>query len=152
MFGPFEVDLASGKLYKLGNRIHLQDQPFRVLVMLLEHPGEVVTREEARKALWPEGTFVDFDEGLDTALRKLRHALGDSAQNPNFIETIPRRGYRLIASVNGRSLASQGLVGFSEAVPKNGALTTTPVRDDTVTSISLKDSPARTAFGTASAS
>jgi Tol biopolymer transport system component/DNA-binding winged helix-turn-helix (wHTH) protein len=98
-FGPFQADVSSGELYKLGRRVQLQDQPFRILVMLLERPGEVVTREEVRKELWPYGTFIDFDEGLDTALKKLRHALGDSAQNPNFIETIPRRGYRLIAAV-----------------------------------------------------
>jgi DNA-binding winged helix-turn-helix (wHTH) protein/Tol biopolymer transport system component len=143
IFGPFKADLSSGKLYKLGNQVHLQDQPFRVLAMLLEHPGEVVTREEVRKALWPEGTFVDFDEGLDTALRKLRYALGDSAQNPNFIETIPRRGYRLIALVNGRSLASPEPEDFSETVPANGALITAPLRDDTPTSKSVKDSSAR---------
>jgi Tol biopolymer transport system component/DNA-binding winged helix-turn-helix (wHTH) protein len=77
----------------------VQEQPFRILAMLLERPGEVVTREEVRKKLWPEGTFVDFDEGLDTALKKLRHALGDSPNNPVFIETIPRRGYRFLAPV-----------------------------------------------------
>ena len=96
-FGPFEADLSSGKLYKLGRRIPIQNKPFRLLAMLLARPREVVTREEVRKELWPDGTFVDFEEGLDTALKKLRHALGDSAQNPNFIETLPRRGYRFIA-------------------------------------------------------
>jgi eukaryotic-like serine/threonine-protein kinase len=109
-FGPFEADLSSGELYKLGRRVHLQDQPFRVLAMLLEGPGEIVTREEVRKKLWPDGTFIKFDEGIDTALRKLRHALGDSAQNPIFIETIPRRGYRFVVPVSsheGRPLAKQ---------------------------------------------
>lgn len=98
-FGLFEAELSSGELYRRGKRVPLQEQPFRILAMLLERPGGVVTREEARKRLWPEGTFVDFDEGLDTALKKLRYALGDSAQNPTFIETIPRRGYRFIAPV-----------------------------------------------------
>jgi Tol biopolymer transport system component/DNA-binding winged helix-turn-helix (wHTH) protein len=98
-FGLFEVDLASGELYKHGRLVHVQEQPFRILAMLLERPGEVVSREEVQKKLWPEGTFVDFDESLDTALKKLRHALGDSSQNPIFVETIPRRGYRFIAPV-----------------------------------------------------
>jgi DNA-binding winged helix-turn-helix (wHTH) protein/Tol biopolymer transport system component len=83
----------------------LQEKPFRILTMLLERPGEVVTREDVRKQLWPEGTFVDFDEGLDTAMRKLRYALGDSAQNPTFIQTIPRRGYRFIAPVGNGAFA-----------------------------------------------
>jgi Tol biopolymer transport system component/DNA-binding winged helix-turn-helix (wHTH) protein len=100
-FGLFEADLASGELYKHGRLIHIQEQPFRILAMLLERPGEVVSREEVRKKLWPDGTFVDFDEGLDTALKKLRQALGDSSQNPIFVETIPRRGYRFIAPVQG---------------------------------------------------
>jgi Tol biopolymer transport system component/DNA-binding winged helix-turn-helix (wHTH) protein len=116
-FGLFEADLASGELYKHGRLIHVQEQPFRILAMLLERPGEVVSREEVQKELWPEGTFVDFDEGLDTALKKLRQALGDSPQNPVFVETIPRRGYRFIAPVqetangnssNGESSGEQG--------------------------------------------
>jgi Tol biopolymer transport system component/DNA-binding winged helix-turn-helix (wHTH) protein len=98
-FGLFEADLASGELYKRGRLVHLQEQPFRILTMLLERPGEVVSREEVQKNLWPEGTFVDFDEGLDTALKKLRQALGDSSRTPIFVETIPRRGYRFIAPV-----------------------------------------------------
>lgn len=106
VFGLFEADLSSGELYRHGRRIALQEQPFRILAMLLERPGEVVTREEVRKELWPDGTFVQFDEGLDTALKKLRYALGDSAQNPTFIETIPRRGYRFIAPV---TVADPGL-------------------------------------------
>jgi len=99
-FGLFEADLFSGELYRSGRKVPLQDKPYRILALLLERPGEIVTREELCKHLWPEGTFVDFDEGLDTALKKLRHALGDSAQNPTFIQTIPRRGYRFIAPVS----------------------------------------------------
>ncbi len=98
MFGLFEADLSSGELYRNGRRVALQEKPFRILVLLLERPGEVVTREELRQELWP-GITVDFGEGLDTALKKLRYALGDSAQNPTFIETIPRRGYRFMATV-----------------------------------------------------
>lgn len=107
-FGLFEADPSSGELYRRGRKISLQEQPFRVLAMLLERPGELVTREEVRKRLWQDGTFVDFDEGLDSALKKLRHALGDSAQNPTFIETLPRRGYRFIAPV---TTANHGLPG-----------------------------------------
>jgi DNA-binding winged helix-turn-helix (wHTH) protein/Tol biopolymer transport system component len=108
-FGLFEADLSSGELRRRGHRVHLQEQPFQLLSLLLERPGEVVTREEVRKKLWPDGTFVDFDEGLDTALKKLRYALRDSAQNPTFIETIPRRGYRFmmpVATNNERAIAT----------------------------------------------
>ena len=103
-FGLFEADLCSGELYRGGSKIPLQEKPYRILALLLDHPGEVVTREELRRHLWPEGTFVEFDEGLDTAVKKLRHALGDSAQNPTFIQTIPRRGYRFIAPVSKGAL------------------------------------------------
>ena len=100
-FGSFELDLATGELRKGGVRIKLQEQPFQVLKALLERPGEVVTREELRERLWPGDTFVEFDDGLNTAVRKIRQALGDSADNPRFVETLPRRGYRFIAPVNG---------------------------------------------------
>ncbi len=96
-FGVFEVDLQAGELRKRGIKIGLQQQPFRVLALLLERPGEVVTREELRQAIWPAGTFVEFDLGLDAAIHKLRSSLGDSAENPRFVETLPRRGYRFIA-------------------------------------------------------
>jgi len=99
-FGTFEVDPKSRELFKQGLRIMLQEQPFHVLSMLLEHPGEVVTREELRQALWPDGTFVDFDQGLNKAINKLRRALGDSAERPHYIGTLPKRGYRLIVPVN----------------------------------------------------
>jgi len=100
-FGEFEVDLRAGELFKQGIKIRLQQQPFRVLALLLEHPGEVVTREDLRQAIWPAGTFVEFDVGLDAAIHKLRSALGDSAENPRLVETLPRRGYRFIAPVDG---------------------------------------------------
>jgi cholera toxin transcriptional activator len=96
-FGVYEADLRSGELRKNGVRLKLQEQPFQVLAMLLERPGVVVTREELRQRLWPADTFVDFDHSLNTAINKLRDALGDSASNPRFIETLARRGYRLIA-------------------------------------------------------
>ena len=94
-FGAFEVDLRTGELRRSGAKIKVQQQPFRVLALLLEHPGEVVTREELRQAIWP-GRFVEFNEGLDEAMYKLRSALGDSAETPRFVETLPRRGYRFI--------------------------------------------------------
>jgi TolB-like protein/DNA-binding winged helix-turn-helix (wHTH) protein/Flp pilus assembly protein TadD len=96
-FGVFEVDIPAGELRKKGVRIKLQGQPFLLLVTLLKQRGEVVTREELRATLWPDGTFIDFDHSLGTAVNKLREVLGDSATNPRFIETLPRRGYRFIA-------------------------------------------------------
>src|SRR5438093_615679 len=96
-FGSFEVDLASGELRRQGLKISLQDQPFRLLALLLERAGEVVTREELRDKLWPADTFVDFDHSLNTAVRKLREALGDSAETPRYVETLARRGYRFVA-------------------------------------------------------
>jgi Tol biopolymer transport system component/DNA-binding winged helix-turn-helix (wHTH) protein len=100
-FGIFEADLRAGELRRHGIRVRLQEQPFQVLAMLLERPGEIVTREELRSRLWPADTFVDFDHGLNAAVKRLRDTLGDSAENPRFIETLARRGYRLFAPVNG---------------------------------------------------
>jgi len=99
-FGAFEADLLSGELRKSGIRLKIQDRPFQILVILLEHPGLVVTREQLQKRLWPEDTFVDFEHGLNTAINKLRDALSDEADNPRFIETLPKRGYRFIAPVS----------------------------------------------------
>jgi TolB-like protein/DNA-binding winged helix-turn-helix (wHTH) protein/Flp pilus assembly protein TadD len=95
------VELRAGELRKHGLRVRLQEQPFRVLALLLEHPGEVVTREELQRRLWPADTFVDFDHGLNKAINKLREALGDSADSPRFVETVARRGYRFLADVKG---------------------------------------------------
>jgi TolB-like protein/DNA-binding winged helix-turn-helix (wHTH) protein len=97
-FGVFEADLQIGELTKLGKRVRLQEQPFQLLAMLLEKPGVLVTREELHLKLWPE-TTVDFDHGLNKAISKIREALGDSAENPRFIETVARRGYRFLADV-----------------------------------------------------
>jgi eukaryotic-like serine/threonine-protein kinase len=103
-FGAYEVDLRSGEIYKHGIRLKLQDQPFQVLAILLEHAGEVVTREELHQKLWPADTFVDFDTGLNSAIKKLRDVLSDSADEPRYIETLPRRGYRFIAIVENGPL------------------------------------------------
>ncbi len=100
-FGVFEVNLASGELRKGGVRIKVQDLPFRFLAVLLERPGEVVTREQLRETLWPDGVYVDFDRSLNAAVSRIRDALGDSAETPRFVETLPRRGYRFVAPAEG---------------------------------------------------
>jgi DNA-binding winged helix-turn-helix (wHTH) protein len=98
-FGVFEADQQTGEVRKQGRRLVLQGQPFEILIMLLEHPGELISRNQIRERLWPEGTFVDFDHSLNTAVNKIRDVLGDSASTPRFIETLARRGYRFIAPV-----------------------------------------------------
>src|SRR5689334_8372127 len=98
-FGPFEVNPRSGELLRHGTRLKLQNQPFQVLLVLLEKAGEVVAREELRGRLWPENTFVDFDRGLNKAINGLRWALKDSAKKPRFIETLRQLGYRFLAPV-----------------------------------------------------
>jgi len=121
-FGTFEVDLCEGELRKQGKRIKVQEQPFHVLTVLLQRPGEVVTREELRNQNWPPDTFVDFDNSLNTAINKLREALGDSADNPRFIETLPRRGYRFLAPVSSdqrkrsRSIAAKWVAAGATTV------------------------------------
>ncbi len=109
-FGIFEVDLHSGELRRQGYKVKLQEQPFRLLVILLERSGQIVTREELQNRLWPADTFVDFERGMNRAINKLREALGDDADNPRFIETLPRRGYRFlaVAEITERLEADQG--------------------------------------------
>src|SRR5581483_11741736 len=97
--GEFEVDLRCGEVRRDGDKVKLQERPFQILAALLERPGDVVTREEIRQKLWPTDTFVDFEHSINTAVKKLREALGDDAENPRFIATLPRSGYRLIAPV-----------------------------------------------------
>src|SRR5271156_5214153 len=99
-FGTYEVSFQSGEVRKSGLRIRVQQQPMKLLEMLLEHPGEVVTREELRSRVWPNESFGDFDQALNIAIGKLRSALGDSADSPRFIETLSKRGYRFIADVS----------------------------------------------------
>ncbi len=115
-FGTFEVDVRTGELRKQGVRIKLQEQPFHVLTVLLQRPGEVVTREELRSQNWPADTFVDFDNSLNTAINKLREALGDSADSPRFIETLPRRGYRFIIPVTAVDGTTSGTATGVNAV------------------------------------
>src|SRR3954451_11798921 len=106
-FGSFELCLDTGELRKLGIRVRLQGKPFHILSALLQEPGHVVTREELRSRLWPADTFVDFESGLNTAVNRLRVALGDSAENPIYIETLARLGYRFIAPVGVSNAPNQ---------------------------------------------
>src|ERR1051325_1343735 len=98
-FGVFELDLRSGELQKQGRKVRIEGQPVQILICLLQSPGELVTREELHRKLWPADTFVNFEHGLNAAVKRLRRALNDSADNPRFVETLPRRGYRFIAPV-----------------------------------------------------
>src|SRR5215472_12323433 len=98
-FGVFELDMRSGELRKAGTRIRLQEQPLRILMALLEHPGAVVTREDLKRRIWPNDSFGDFDHAVNVAVAKLRAALSDSADTPRYVETLPRRGYRFICPV-----------------------------------------------------
>jgi TolB-like protein/DNA-binding winged helix-turn-helix (wHTH) protein/Flp pilus assembly protein TadD len=123
-FGVFELDLRAGELRKRGLRVRLQQQPFQVLAMLLEHAGQVVSREDLQKTVWPADTFVDFDHGLNKAINKIREALGDSAESPRFVETVARRGYRFIADV--RAVEAGAVATLVPAVP---ALTVSAVSD-----------------------
>src|SRR5260370_26659765 len=119
-FGVFELDLRSRELRKDGSKVKLQDQPFLILAALLEKPGELVTREELRQRIWSADTFVDFDIGLNTAISRLRNALGDPAENPRFVETLPRLGNRFIAPVNSplhRALPGSADTGTAQQNP-----------------------------------
>jgi DNA-binding winged helix-turn-helix (wHTH) protein len=117
-FGVFEADAWTGELRRQGVRLRLNAQPFQVLLMLLDHPGALVTREEISRELWPDGTFVDYDHGVNSAVNRIREALGDTAGSPRFIETLARRGYRFIAPVE-RIAGSEIMVaaGRSETMP-----------------------------------
>ena len=131
-FGVFEVDTRSHELLRHGSKIKLQDQPFQVLALLLEHPGELVTREELIKRLWPDDTFVDFESGLNKAVNRLRAALRDSAEKPRFIETLPQRGYRFIGQIENSVIPTAaadrdrgGLVAAS--IPRIDSLAVLPL-------------------------
>jgi TolB-like protein/DNA-binding winged helix-turn-helix (wHTH) protein len=117
-FGAFELDLRSGELHKQGRKIRLEGQPVHILIYLLENPGELITREQLHRRLWPADTFVNFEHGLNAAIKRLRRALDDSADNPRFVETLPRRGYRFIAPVQG---GAQGQASSSTVEGQLGA-------------------------------
>jgi len=116
-FGIYEADAVSGELRKSGLRVRLQDQSFQVLLLLLQRPGELVSRDELHQQLWPADTFVDFDHGLNTVINKLREALGDSASNPRFVETLARRGYRFLAPVERVHSSNQSTNARSAGSP-----------------------------------
>jgi Tol biopolymer transport system component/DNA-binding winged helix-turn-helix (wHTH) protein len=116
-FGVFEVDLRAGELRRNGMKVKLQEQPFQVLAQLIEHPGEVITRDDLRNHLWAADTFVDFDHSLNAAIRRLRDALGDSAENPTFVETVARRGYRFLAPVSAAPESAVAVAGEIQTIP-----------------------------------
>jgi DNA-binding winged helix-turn-helix (wHTH) protein len=129
-FGMFQLDLKARELHKAGVKVKLQEQPFRVLTLLVDRAGQVVTREELRQNIWPTDVYVAFDQGLNNAIKKVRDALGDSADNPRFVETVARHGYRFIAPISAaqqrpsepalrsrlRSLRNTALIGLTAAV------------------------------------
>src|ERR1700745_2943733 len=117
-FGPFEADLQTQELRKQGRRLRLPGQSFQILKMLLERPGELVTREELRTALWPSDTFVDFEHGLNAGVNRLREALGNSADSPRIIETLPRRGYRFIGAITPTISVPEPLKDGTQPVPQ----------------------------------
>jgi cholera toxin transcriptional activator len=126
-FGLFELDLSAGELRKSGVKLRLQGQPFQVLALLLERAGDVVTREELQQKLWPSDTFVDFDHSLNTAINKVREALGDSASSPRYVETLARRGYRFIAPVQRDAQAESPSIGDGAIANSGSAAPATPM-------------------------
>jgi cholera toxin transcriptional activator len=113
-FGVFEADASTGELRRQGMRVKINAQPFQLLCMLLEHPGELVTREEIARTLWPDGMFVDFEHGVNSAVNRIREALGDTASSPRFVETLARRGYRFVAPVERAADQADGKAVLSE--------------------------------------
>jgi DNA-binding winged helix-turn-helix (wHTH) protein len=130
-FGIFEADFQAGELRKAGVRIKLHDQSLQILAILLENPGELVTREDICKRLWPRDTFVDFDHGLNNAVNRLRDALSDSADSPRWVQTVHRRGYRFIGTANGGDPANATIISevqFAKGEPKGAAIETASLR------------------------
>src|SRR5689334_19542137 len=122
-FGPFEANAHAGELRRNGVRVRLSGQPFQILLALLAHPGEVVTREQLREEIWAETTFVDFEHGLNAAMNKLRRALGDAAEKPLYIETLPRKGYRFIAPIAGLAGVTPSVETSLDAARKSACAT-----------------------------
>ena len=120
-FGPFEADLRTQELRRAGVRLRLPGQSFQILVLLLQRSGQLVTREELHLALWPADTFVDFEKGINAAINRLREALGDSAESPRYVETLPRRGYRLIVPV----VNTTPDVSWAQTRPSDSSIKTT---------------------------
>lgn len=133
-FSAYEVHLRAGELFRAGHKIRLQVQPFHLLAMLLEHPGEVVTREDLQRRLWPADTFVDFDHSLNTAVKKLRLALSDDKKKPRFIETLPKRGYRFIGAVKQTKEKSEPPAKPPSSAPPPATLLSRPHEKNAVSS------------------
>ncbi len=150
-FGVFEADRQSGELRKQGRRLPLQGQPFEILIMLLERPGEVIGRAQIRERLWPDGTFVDFDHSLNTAINKIRDVLGDSASSPRFVETLARRGYRFIAPVDVVNEKSGAVPGTDVASSADAAASApeAATRDEAATLPAISNFSLRSRFLTA---
>ncbi len=141
-FGIFEADATTGELRKKGIRIKLNAQPFQVLCMLLERPGELITREEISRALWPDGTFVDYEHGVNSAVNRIREALRDTASNPRFVETLALRGYRFVAPVERIAAGTNASISTTEPVLKPMELETPePVPPETKRRMSILASP-----------
>jgi len=137
-FGVYELDRDAMELRKNGVLIRLQEQPFRVLAILSGRPGEIITRQELQEQIWGKDTFVDFDNGLNTAINKLREALGDSSDSPRFIQTLPRRGYRFVAPVTGNiPTEHRGATAPSSAVSDLGITKSRPRRPSVVKTAAL---------------
>jgi len=140
-FGAFELDRQTAELYKDGVKLKLQGQPIAVLALLLERPGELVTREEIRKHLWPEDTFIDFENSLNTHIKKLRQVFDDDAETPRYIETLPRRGYRFIAQVEAIPNGSAGVADAGNAGGPNAVDSATPAARSPETEPSVTPPP-----------
>ena len=143
-FGPFELDAHAGELYKHGFKLKLQGHPIQILAMLLERPGELITREEIQQKLWPSEseTFVDFEHGLNTAVRKLRQALGDEAETPQYIETLPRRGYRFVGAIKAEEI--EETPGGESPVPPADSVeagATASVAEEAVSAATISPAP-----------
>src|ERR1700677_2345326 len=117
-FGVFEADAAAGELRRQGIRIKLNTQPFQMLLLLLERPGQLLTREEISRELWPDGTFVDYEHGVNSAINRIRDALGDTAASPRFVETLARRGYRFVAPVEKIADTENPLSSIAKPAPR----------------------------------
>jgi DNA-binding winged helix-turn-helix (wHTH) protein len=128
-FGVFDVDAATGELRRQGLRVKLNTQPFQVLLMLLERPGQLLTREEISRELWPDGTFVDYEHGVNSAINRIREALGDTAASPRFLETLARRGYRFIAPVERVDSGKGASVGEGQSISVSGSAASTLAED-----------------------
>src|SRR5262245_59924529 len=129
-FGRFELDVEARELRSAAARVRLQEQPFAILQLMLDRPGQVITREELRRRLWPDGTFVDFEHSLNAAMKRLRSALGDDADHPTFIETLPRRGYRFIAGLACSEPSSPAAKTAEASRPRLAVLPFTNLSDE----------------------